>query len=192
MNVLDVILIGVALSMDAAALTVANCATYRTGLTTRKKWAMPIFFAVFQGIMPLIGYLVGWVFADMLSKISGYLVSAIFLFLAIKILIDYIKESKQSETCGEEQQKQLTYKLLLLQAVLTSIDALAVGVTLGLELAFSVYFAVLIIAGVTFAIVSIALVLGDSIGKAFGKYSSVFGFIILLTLAIKTFIEAVV
>ena len=71
----------------------------------------------------------------------------------------------------------------------TSIDALAVGVTL-INLTFSVYLAVLVIATVTFILVSIALIFGKTLGKLFGKYAEWVGAIILLALSIKSLIEA--
>lgn len=187
MKVFDVILIAVALSLDAATLTIANCTTYKNDLTRKKQWAMPVLFALFQAVMPLIGFYIGSVFASYISTFSGYLVAGIFFILAIKILIDFIKDIKGESV--EQEGKPLTFGLLILQAVLTSIDALAIGVTFSLELAFSVYIAVLIICAITFLIVVLALFFGKALGKAFGKYSSLFGFAILLLLAIKNLLE---
>ena len=62
MDILNVLLVGLALSMDAFAVTIANCSTYKNNLTPLKEWSMPLAFAVFQGIMPLIGYFLGSIF----------------------------------------------------------------------------------------------------------------------------------
>ena len=70
MNAVDVILICVALSMDACALTIANCSTYKNLFKEKKAWSMPVFFALFQGLMPLIGFFVGSLFAKYLQSIG--------------------------------------------------------------------------------------------------------------------------
>lgn len=190
MNLFDIILVGVALSMDAATLTIANCLTYKGTLSKGKKLSMPLLFGLFQGVMPLIGFFIGSIFAEKISNFSGYLVSAIFFILAGKILYDFIKDLKE-DPLEEKPQKNLTYLALILQAVLTSIDALAVGITLSLELTLSIYIAVLVIAVITLIIVLFALFLGEKLGKAFGKYSSLFGFILLLILAVKNLLESI-
>ena len=63
MSVWEIIIIGVALAMDAFALTIANCTTYEKSLTPVKEWSMPTAFALFQFLMPVIGYFVGGIFA---------------------------------------------------------------------------------------------------------------------------------
>lgn len=191
MKILDVILIGVALAMDAMTVTIANCLTYKNTLTLKKKMGMPLLFSLFQGVMPLIGFFIGSIFAGYLTNISGYLVSGVFFILATKILFDFITEMKSKAPEEEKPKKELTYLTILLQGFLTSIDALAVGLTLSLELTFSIYLAVALISGVTFIIVSLALIVGKYLGKAFDKYSALFGFFLLLFLAIKNLVESI-
>ena len=193
MGIFDIILIGIALAMDACALTIANCTTYKKDLCKKHEWSMPIAFAIFQGIMPLIGYLIGHAFAGILEPITGYLTAGIFLVLGIKIVVDIIKESKEvsldkNNECDCKKSK-FTFSLLIFQAFATSIDALAVGVTF-VNLTFSVVFAVLIISAVTFILVSAALIFGKKLGELFGKYAEWVGAIILLCLAVKSLIEA--
>ena len=81
--------------------------------------------------------------------------------------------------------------VLFLQGVATSIDALVVGITL-INLTFSIFIAVLVIALLTFIVVGIALLLGQKLGCAFGKYADYVGAIILLSLAIKSLIQALI
>lgn len=195
MQILDVILIGIALSIDACALTIANCATYGCSLTKKKEWLMPITFAIFQGLMPIIGYYIGFAFKEYIGEAIKHISASIFLLLAIKIVFDIIKESKEKKQINSPTKCQkntcLTITVLLVQAVATSIDALAIGVTF-INLKFSVFIAVLIIAIITFMLVSIALFFGKSLGKIFGKYAEWVGAIILIILSIKSFIEAII
>ncbi len=199
MKLYDIILIAISLAMDASAVTISNCSTYKRTLTTKRKWAMPIAFAIFQGIMPLIGFFIGSLFSSLIGKIAGFLSSAIFFILSGKIFIDIIKEkrecvctlSEQKENSEKEKTAILTIPVLLLQGVATSIDALVVGITF-VNLSFSVFLAVLVIAVLTFIIVGVALLLGQKLGCAFGKYADYVGAIILLILAIKSLIQALI
>ena len=184
MRLYEIVLIGVALSIDACAITIANCATYKNCLSKKKEWAMPLFFALFQGIMPLIGYFVGSLFASFIEPATKFITAGIFLFLAVKIIADIFKGGE--EVCSVSS---LSLSLIAVQAIATSIDALAVGVTL-INLSFSVFIAVAVIAGVTFLLVSLALVFGKTLGNLFGKYAEWLGAGILLFLSIKSLIEA--
>lgn len=195
MQLYDVILVGIALSMDALALTIANCTTYKNSITRKQEWAMPIFFGLFQGLMPLLGYFVGSLFAGFIDKAANFITAGIFLFLSLKIVFDVTKEKR--EECKIKDGKKecsktaLNYSVLLLQALATSIDAFAVGITL-VGLSFSVYIAVSLIAAVTFVLVSLALFIGKKLGAVFGEYAEWVGAAILFLLAVKSLIQAFV
>lgn len=199
MNYYDILLIAVALSMDASAITISNCSVYKCTLTKKKEWAMPVAFAFFQGLMPLIGMLVATLLSSAIQSIAGYLSSAIFFVLSAKIFIDIFNGEKECvctfQQAKENQEKQkmaiLTFPILILQAVSTSIDALAVGITF-IELTFALWIAIAIIVITTFIIVSLALLLGKKLGCVFGKYADYVGATILLILAIKSLIQAIV
>ena len=209
MDLLNVLLVGLALSMDAFAVTIANCSTYKNNLTPLKEWSMPLAFAVFQGIMPLIGYFLGSIFSGDLTSVIKYVTFGIFLFLSIKIVFDNVQEiikakkenalpqnnaSDIKQGTAEETQKtaKFTFLVLLVQAIATSIDALAVGVTFITYSIPSALAAFSIIAAITFAIITIALLFGKYLGKIFGKYATWFGAAILLGLSIKFLVEALV
>ena len=186
MNILDVVMVGVALSMDAFAITLANCTTFKSSIG-KKEWSMPTFFAIFQGVMPLIGYFVGALLLKNLASISGYLTSAIFFCLSGKIIFDLIKDKPEEQKTGIK----FTYGLVAVQAIATSIDALFVGVTL-VGASISVFICVSIIALVTFAIICLALFLGKKLGEVLGSYAEWAGAGLLLVLAIKSLIEALI
>lgn len=190
---LEIFLIGVALSMDACAITIANCTTHKNCLTRAKEWSMPIAFAFFQGLMTLIGYYIGSLFAGYISEIAKFITAAIFLILSIKIVIDIFKEKKDCacQSKSTQARKTFTVWLVLIQAVATSIDALAIGVTF-ISLSISIYIAVIIILAITFLLVSVALLFGKTIGKLFGCYAEWVGAGILFVLAIKSLVEALV
>ena len=189
MNILDVFLLGLALAMDAFALTVANCTTYKDTLNRKKEWAMPVCFALFQGVMPIIGYFVGSLFYGYIEGFIGYVTAGIFFLLALKIVIDIIKDLvKKDET--DKKSARFTIWLLLLQGVMTSIDAIAGGITL-LSSTLSIFISATIIAGVTFVVIVLALFIGKFLGAKLGRYANYVGAILLFGLALKALLETV-
>ena len=114
-------------------------------------------------------------------------------------MADIIKENreksnsdKDKENCDNPARKpEFTVGILFIQAIATSIDALAIGVTLN-TLTFSVFWAVLIIGAVTFLLVTLSLIFGKSLGRLFGKYAQWVGAAVLFALAVKTLVEAII
>ena len=184
MTIFDVILIGVALAMDAMALTIANCTAYKSKLNKLQEWSMPMAFSLFQFLMPVIGFYIGSLFAEYISKVSGYITSAVFFALALKIVFDKLNDK-------EEQTAEFSFGILIVQGIATSIDALVVGVTLAIS--FNQPFTPsLIIGGVTFVLVALSLFFGKYLGKFLGKYAAWAGAVILGALAIKNLVEAII
>ena len=199
MNIFEIIIIGITLAIDACAVTVANCATYKKTLTTKQEWAMPICFSVFQFLMPVIGYFLGSIFADKLGFVSKFISAGIFLVLALKIFIEKIKEiienkkEKEVEICSistTTPEKPFNYSTLIVQGIATSIDALAIGVVFAIELSFSIFIAGGIIGVTTFLLVALSLFLGKFLSKAFNEYAEWVGASILFLLFVKSLIEA--
>lgn len=195
MNIWEIALIGVALAMDAFALTVANCTTYEKNLNRKKEWSMPLAFSAFQFLMPLLGFFLGGLISGFLQSFAKFLSAGIFFILAIKIVFDIIEDSRSNEKSEQNDKKTQSFTLgvLIIQAIATSIDAFAVGITFAAAtLPFSVFIAAGIIGIITFAIVAFALLIGKSLGKLLGKYAVWCGAIILFALAIKNLIEGIV
>lgn len=205
MSLIEIILIGIGLSMDAVAVSMTNGMVY-TGSSKAKTYSMPIFFGVFQGLMPLIGYFAGGLFASVISQYACFLVFAILGFIGGKMIkdgIEHIKEEKQDEAHAnsehavqssegevrekaEEPQevKVLTYKMLFIQAIATSIDAFAVGIGFSV-IQVNILPAISIIA-ITTALCSLAAIfVGKKFGDLLGSKSEILGGTILVLIAIK-------
>ncbi len=174
---LEIILIGIALSMDAFAITLSSAMTYPK-LKPSKKILMPIFFGVFQGIMPIFGYYLGSLFSVFINKYSPIVA---FFILAI-IGANMIKEGISG---GDTAEREFSIKILLLQAVATSIDAFAVGVSFA-ALGTEIFSSSAIIAVSTFIITLAALKLGKAVGERLGDKSVILGGIILILIGIKS------
>lgn len=173
---LEILLIGIALSMDAFAVTVSSSMVY-PGMTTRQKLSLPVTFGLFQGIMPILGYYLGSLFSSFIDAYSG-IVSCVILGI---IGINMIKEGFSPD---EESEKVFSLKILLLQAVATSIDAFAVGVSFA-AMGAHILSSAAIIAASTFILTLFALKLGNFAGKKLGDKSVIIGGIILIIIGIK-------
>ncbi len=196
MSIWETIFIGIALAMDAFALTIANCTAYEKTLSRKKEWAMPCAFAAFQFTMPVLGFYIGGLVSGFLQSFAKFLTAGIFFILAVKIVFDIIEEKRKKDDDPEKDgapKQNFTVSVLLIQAIATSIDAFIVGITFAATtLPFSVFIAAGIIGVITFAIVAFALFIGKSLGKILGKYAVWLGAVILFTLAIKNLIEGII
>lgn len=177
MGLFDILLIGVGLSMDAAAVTIANVLG-DAGISRRKIFAMAGAFGIFQGLMPLFGFFAGSLFADFISRYAGLVTLVVLGFIGISMI-------RESLSHGEEDEapKLLTPKLLV-QAVATSIDAFAVGVSFCAAGA-DIFTAAPIIAATTFFFSLLAAKLAKRFGHLLGERAEAFGGVILVLIGIK-------
>ena len=193
MGLWEIAVIGVALAMDAFALTVANCTAYEKNLNTKKEWAMPAAFALFQFLMPVLGFFIGGLVSGFIKSFGSLLTAGIFFILSVKIIFDVLEEQRSNGAPKQKQRADFTLKILILQAIATSIDAFAVGITFAAtNLPVSVIVASGIIGVITFIIVAVALYIGKTLGKLLGKYAVWLGAAILFCLAVKNFIEGII
>ena len=213
MSVFDILLLGVALSMDACAVGLSNGMTMPK-LSVKKALIIALFFGVFQGLMPLIGYyitdLLTGLFMDAFEKISSVLSFVILTLLGAKMVLDGIKEiaekkkAENSPSCpqckvaGEametEKEKEFSYAKLFLQAIATSIDALAVGVTLKMAalsggIALGIFGAVGVICAVTFALSFVAVQIGKAVGAGLADKAEIVGGVMLFLIGLKLLLE---
>ena len=201
MGVVEVLLMSVALAMDACAVSMTN------GMTA-KKWRtsnvfmIALFFGVFQGAMPLIGYYITDLLAGGLREffeMASSIIACILLsFLGGKMIFDAIKEMRGGDDCGCEEGcigERLNYGKLTLQAIATSIDALAVGVTLRMAqmneggLALGVFGSVGVIGAITFVLCIGAVYLGRAIGNKLADKAGLAGGILLVAIGVKLLLE---
>lgn len=189
------VLLGIGLAMDAFAASLAN-GINDCKMKINKVILIAFMFAFFQALMPFIGYLVG---SSILTKIEWIIpwVALILLgYIGGKMIYDGTKQ--KDEDCGEK--KKLTFALLIVQAIATSIDALSVGFTISDYLLKEAIVSVCIIAAVTFIICFIGVFIGKNIVSKLGKRScgeskklesraEIFGGAILLAIGIEIFIS---
>ncbi|MCR4899155.1 MAG: manganese efflux pump MntP family protein [Acholeplasmatales bacterium] len=196
--ILEIILLGIALSMDAFAVSITDGLTY-TDINKKKSFFIAGLFGLMQALMPLIGFFIvegitlivgesggenaGKIMADIVSWIAF----ALLLFIGSKMLIEGIKDLKKTEE--EKELKKFSFKEVIYFGFATSIDALGTGVALhsGLSNTSTIWLHVSIILFITFVISLIGLFLGHKIEKLLkGKYeiTNIIGGTILIILAI--------
>ena len=205
MGVLEILFMSVALAMDACAVAMSN-GMCDAKMPVKKAVLIGVFFGFFQFLMPLIGYFitgaVANAFVEVFEKLSAWISFALLAFLGGKMVIEGVKEwreklSENNETAGvcPYPRQQLTLQKLTLQAVATSIDALAVGVTLKMAtmsdtgLAFGVWGATAVIGVITFALSFASVFIGKKIGDKLADKAGLFGGLVLLAIGIKILIE---
>ena len=179
MTIYEVLLIGVGLSMDAGAVSMTNGMVY-DNIGKAKTFAMPLFFGAFQALMPLLGYFAGGLFSDFICRYSGIVILAILGFIGGKMVKDGFSHGDDMH----EVTKKLTYKILLAQAVATSIDAFAVGVGFVAGRT-DIAFAVSLIGATTFILSLAAIFIGRRFGDLLGSKAEILGGVILICIGIK-------
>lgn len=183
MSYIEVLLIGIGLSMDAFAVCATNGIVYKNA---NKKWGlmMALCFGLFQAAMPTIGYFLGSAFAEYIRAFDHIIALVLLGFIGGKMIFDAIKKDEDSE-----RGLMLTIPVLLLQGVATSIDALAVGISFAALENVNIVLSVTIIGITTFMLSLIAVVAGKKFGSLLNNKAQLIGGLILVGIGVKIFIE---
>lgn len=185
MSILSIILIAIGLSMDAFA--VALTTGMKTNDCNRNKIAIKaaVYFGVFQGIMPLIGWSLGIKFTSYIENIDHWIAFILLSIIGGKMIYEALKSKEEDE---KEEEDYTSNKRFLILAIATSIDALAVGVSFAF-LNVNIITAVIIIALITFILSLIAVYLGRLLGEVLKSKAELAGGIILVIIGIKILVE---
>lgn len=216
MSVWEIVLLSVALAMDACAVAMTNGMS-NPKMSRGKALLIGVFFGFFQFLMPLIGYFITGIIADAFlstfEAISAWISFALLAFLGIKMLIEGIRESAENKNCeckqmdgactktneiiGEKEPDTLSFGKLFMQAIATSIDALAVGVSLQMAaispagLAMGVWGATGCIGAITLALSFGAVFIGKLIGDKLADKAEILGGIVLFAIGVKILLEGI-
>lgn len=183
MSLFEIVFLAVGLSADAAAVSISN--TLCIGKVKLKHaLSMALSFGIFQGIMPLIGYYAATSFSNYIKSCDHWIALILLVIIGGKMLYESINDDGKQE-CSVFS---LSFKLLIVQAIATSIDALAVGISLSV-LSVNIFSAIAIISLVTFICCLIAVMVAKRFGTLLGKRAGIVGGIILILIGIKIFVE---
>lgn len=196
MSLVSVLLTSFALSMDAFAVSITKGMTMKN-ITKKIAFKIAFFFGLFQGGMPLIGWLLGISFEKYIKTFDHWIALILLSFLGIKMIYESIKENKKDEVAMDLEINGLNQntstvdiktKDLLVLSVATSIDALAVGVSFAF-LNISIIEVVTSIAIITFLVCFIGVLIGKKIGPILKNYAEIIGGIILIFIGLNIFNE---
>ena len=191
MGLVELFLLAVGLSMDAFAVAVCAGLTMDK-LTIKKIFTVGLYFGVFQAGMPLIGYLLAMQFADHVVAYSPWIAFALLTFLGGKLIAGALKKNTPSDGEPDGQcgciETSLGPKKMLPLAVATSIDALAVGVSLAF-LNVNILSAVSLIGVVTLVMSMIGVKVGNLFGTRFKSKAEILGGVILVGIGVHILFE---
>lgn len=181
MSFIEIFFIGVGLAMDAFAVSICKGLSMKK-LDAKKGMIIGGYFGFFQGIMPLIGFLLGFSFESFITKIDHWVA---FILLSI-IGGNMLKEALSNEE--ESSDDKVDFKTMFPLAVATSIDALAIGITFAF-LKVNILLAILVIGIVTFIISFIGVFIGNKFGSKYEKRAEIVGGLILILMGLKILLE---
>ncbi len=179
------ILLGIALAMDACAVSMAN-GLNEPNMKKRKIVLIAFMFAFFQALMPLIGYFIGHAILQYIEKFIPWIALILLCFLGGKMLFEGFKKEEDNEA------KVLTFATLFVQAIATSIDALSVGLTIAEYSIGEAVICALIIATITFILSFASVFIGKKFGTKLGNKAEMLGGIILIGIGIEIFISGLI
>lgn len=181
-------LLGVGLAMDAFSVSLAN-GLNEPAMKKRKMCGIAGIFAVFQGLMPMIGWICVHTIVQYLKafeKCIPWIALILLLFIGGNMLVEGIKNKD-----GESEKAEVGIAALLLQGVATSIDALSVGFTIAEYGLFMAVVCALIIATITFVICMMGLTIGKKFGTKFAGKATILGGVILIFIGIEIFVAGI-
>ena len=188
LTLFELLLIAIGVSMDAFAVAICKGLSFKKN-SIINALIVAAYFGIFQGTMPLIGYLLGVGFQDTISSIDHWIA---FVLLGV-IGINMIKESNEPDTCEcgcddnstcgcDSTVNSLAFKTMIVLAVATSIDALAVGVTFAF-LKVDIIPAVILIGATTFIFSFFGVRVGNKFGTKYKTKAEIFGGLVLIFMA---------
>lgn len=185
MGLWELFILAVGLSMDAFAVSVCKgLSTNKASIGNMAKCG--IWFGGFQALMPVIGFFLGSLFADHIVAVDHWIA---FILLAL-IGVNMLKEALSSDCdCGSEKNEDFAFKTMLTLAVATSIDALAVGISLSLTGNVNIWAAISLIGVTTCILSAIGVKTGSIFGSKFEKKAQIAGGAILIILGFKILLD---
>lgn len=184
MSFMELVLIAVGLSMDAFAVAICK------GLSVQKLgWkhylTVGAWFGGFQALMPTLGYLLGTTFERYITSVDHWVAFVLLCLIGGSML----KEGLAKEEEEKEERADFDFKSMLLLAVATSIDALAVGITFALLPDVNIFSAVGLIGTITFCLSAVGLKVGNIFGLKYKSKAEVVGGVILILIGVKILLE---
>ena len=187
MDFLSLLLLAVGLSMDAFAVSI--CKGLAVGKVKAKHMCVVgAWFGGFQALMPTIGFFLGALFASAIEAFDHWVAFGLLAIIGINMLKEALEKKDASED-DPEKDADLSVRTMFLMAVATSIDALAVGISLAMVGSVNIWMAAGFIGICTFLLSALGVKIGNVFGSRYEKKAEIVGGVILILLGIKILLE---
>ncbi|WP_434798819.1 manganese efflux pump MntP [Terrisporobacter vanillatitrophus] len=194
MGLIELFILSVGLSMDAFAVSICKGLSLKK-VSLKECSKVGLYFGGFQGGMPLIGFILGIQFKDYITSIDHWIAFILLSFIGINMIRESMEKDEDGgivdlteAAVGEEEVNQLGFKNMVILAIATSIDALAVGITFAF-LQVDIIPAVSFIAIVTFVLSAIGVKIGNVFGTKYKSKAEFAGGAILILIGMKILLE---
>lgn len=186
MSFVELFLIAVGLAMDAFAVSICKGLQMKK-INYRHGAVIALFFGVFQGVMPMLGWFLGSSFGSYITRADHWVAFVLLAFIGGKMIYEALHGDDGEEM--SEGGDTLDIKELLILSVATSIDALAVGITFALLPDTNIWVSITAIALVTFVLSLVGVVIGNRFGTKYKNKAELFGGVILVLIGLKILLE---
>ena len=187
MGILELLLLAVGVSMDAFAVSICKGLAMKRA-TVRGCMTCGLWFGGFQALMPTIGFFLGALFAEAIHAIDHWVAFGLLAIIGINMLKE-VFEKEECCCCCEEQNADLSVKTMFVLAVATSIDALAVGISLAMAGNVNIWTAALFIGLCTFSFSAAGVKIGNVFGARYEKKAQLAGGVILILIGLRILLE---
>ena len=187
MGIGELFLLAVGLSMDAFAVSVCKGLAMKRA-TLKAEATCGLWFGGFQALMPTIGFFLGALFADAIEAFDHWVAFALLAIIGINMLKEAL-EKKDESGDNPEKDADLSVETMFLMAVATSIDALAVGISLAMVGSVNIWLAAAFIGICTCLLSALGVKIGNVFGSRYEKKAELAGGVILILLGVKILLE---
>ena len=179
----ELLLLAIGVSMDAFAVSVCKgLSMYKSGL--KESAVCGAWFGGFQALMPLIGFFLGTLFAEAIEAFDHWIAFGLLAIIGANMLKEAFSKEEEG-CCGCD----LSFKTMLVMAIATSIDALAVGISLAMAGNVNIWLAILLIGFTTISFSGLGVKIGNVFGSRFEQKAQIAGGVILILLGLKILLE---
>ena len=187
MGILELLLLGVGVSMDAFAVSICKGLAMKKA-TVRGCMTCGLWFGGFQALMPTIGFFLGTLFAEAIHAIDHWVAFVLLAVIGANMLKEVFSQEEECDCC-QDQNADLSVKTMFVLAVATSIDALAVGISLAMAGNVNIWLAALVIGLCTCGFSAAGVSVGNVFGSRYEKKAQLAGGVILILLGVKILLE---
>lgn len=183
----ELLLLAVGLSMDAFAVSLCKGLAMKNA-TLKEELTCGVWFGGFQALMPTIGFFLGTLFAEAIEAVDHWVAFALLAIIGANMLKEAFSQKEECDCC-EQQNADMSVKTMFIMAVATSIDALAVGISLAMAGDVNIFTAAILIGLCTCGLSAVGVKVGNVFGSRYEKKAQMAGGVILILLGLNILLE---